>query len=52
MLLAADGDEALRVATAHRGPIDLLLSDIIMPGMRGPALAEALRVQRPGLACC
>ncbi len=49
VLLAADGDEALRVATAHRGPIDLLLSDVVMPGMRGPALAEALRVQRPGL---
>jgi len=48
LLLAADGAEALGLATAHDGPIDLLLSDIVMPGLSGPALADALQGSRPG----
>ena len=49
LLVAADGQEALRVAAACDGPIDLLFTDVVMPGLRGPALAEALHAQRPGL---
>jgi CheY-like chemotaxis protein len=49
VLLAADGDEALRVAAAHDAPIELLFSDVVMPGMRGPALADALRAERPAM---
>ena len=40
VLHARDGDEALSVATAHPTPIDLLLTDVVMPGMTGFALAS------------
>jgi len=40
VLNARDGDEALSVATAHSTPIDLLLTDVVMPGMSGFALAS------------
>ncbi|MGH7024359.1 MAG: hybrid sensor histidine kinase/response regulator [Caulobacteraceae bacterium] len=40
---AADGEEALALAQAHAGGIDLMISDVIMPGMDGPALMKAAR---------
>ena len=46
---AANGAEALAVAAAHPGPIDLLVTDVIMPGMHGADLAERLTAVRPGL---
>jgi len=49
VLEAASGAEALEVATRHAGTIDLLATDIVMPGMNGGQLAEALRQQRPGV---
>ncbi|QEL16839.1 response regulator [Limnoglobus roseus] len=42
VLDAADGDEAIRVSTRHDGPIHLLITDIIMPGLGGRAIAETL----------
>lgn len=49
LLLASDGTEALRVAAAHSGKIDLLLSDVVMPGMTGIELAIELKCRRPDL---
>jgi PAS domain S-box-containing protein len=49
VLDAADGAEALRVAAAHGGPVDLLLTDVVMPGGGGRQLADALCASRPGL---
>ena len=46
---AASGEEALRVADAFEGTIHLLLSDVVMPGMKGPELAARLRAARPSI---
>ncbi|HKB04156.1 MAG TPA: response regulator [Gemmataceae bacterium] len=42
-------DEAVRVAAAHPGPIDLLVTDIVMPGECGRTLAAVLTARRPGM---
>jgi len=49
VLKGATGEEALRAAESHAGPIDLLLADVVMPEMSGPQLAERLRLSRPGM---
>jgi PAS domain S-box-containing protein len=48
VLAAEGGAEALALAARHDGEIDLLLSDVVMPGMLGKDLAERLVVVRPG----
>ena len=49
VLDAENGDEAIRIVQEHNGkPIDLLLSDVIMPGMNGRQLWEHLRVSASG----
>jgi two-component system, cell cycle sensor histidine kinase and response regulator CckA len=50
VLTAESGGEALRLAAAHRGPIDLLITDVVMPDLRGPELARRLAAERPTLA--
>ena len=50
VIIASDGEEALRAAAGHAGRIDLLVTDMIMPGMRGSQLADKLRAERPGVA--
>ncbi len=47
VLEAKDGVEALAVSEAYDQPIDLLLTDIVMPGMGGRALAQELTRRRP-----
>jgi signal transduction histidine kinase len=47
VLAASSGPDALAVAAAHRGHIDLLLTDIVMPGMSGRDLAKDLSELRP-----
>jgi two-component system cell cycle sensor histidine kinase/response regulator CckA len=49
VLQAASGEEALELAAAHDGRIDLLFSDVVMPGLRGPGLAAALLRTRPDM---
>jgi len=49
VLVAANGVAALEVARAQQGQIDLLLSDVIMPGMNGRALRDALLESNPRL---
>ncbi len=46
---ASSGEEALRLATGGACPLELLLSDVVMPGMNGVELAARLRELRPGL---
>lgn len=45
-LEASHGEEALLLAAAHNGPLDLVLTDVVMPGMQGPELANRLRAIR------
>ena len=40
---AADGEEALVLAEEHAGTIDMMISDVIMPGLDGPALLKKAR---------
>jgi two-component system cell cycle sensor histidine kinase/response regulator CckA len=40
---AADGEEALALAQTHAGQIDLMISDVIMPGLDGPTLLKKAR---------
>ena len=47
VLAVADPEQALAAAGSHPGPIDLLLTDLVMPGMSGRRLAGLLRQRRP-----
>jgi two-component system, cell cycle sensor histidine kinase and response regulator CckA len=49
VLEATQPDEAIQHAEQHSGPIDLLLTDVVMPGASGPELAALLADQRPGV---
>ncbi len=49
VLVAHGPAEAMRLAAEHSGPIHLLLSDVVMPGMNGLDLALALQAVRPTL---
>ncbi len=49
VLTASSGEEALQVAAEFPGKVDLLLTDVVMPGMNGRVLAERLLPKRPGM---
>jgi two-component system, cell cycle sensor histidine kinase and response regulator CckA len=49
VLSAPSGEAALEIATRHSGVFDLLLTDVVMPGMNGRVLAEQLSLRQPGL---
>jgi PAS domain S-box-containing protein len=44
---ASGGEEALRISRRHQSPIDLLLTDAVMPGMGGSDLAREIAAERP-----
>lgn len=47
ILTAGDGSEAVALSGCHDGPIDLLLTDVVMPCMGGREAADLIRKQRP-----
>jgi PAS domain S-box-containing protein len=49
VLEASNGEDALRISREHPGPIHLMISDVVMPKMGGPQLAEQLVCARPDM---
>ncbi len=49
MIEACSGEEALALCEQHSGPIDLMLTDVVMPGMNGRMLADKLVLRYPGI---
>jgi two-component system cell cycle sensor histidine kinase/response regulator CckA len=49
VLTAASGEAAIEVAATYEGAIDLLMTDVVMPGMSGRELAEFLMPRHPGM---
>ncbi len=49
VLAARDGAEAMHIAAVHTGEIDLLVTDVVMPGLGGREVAERLREKRAGI---
>jgi CheY-like chemotaxis protein len=50
VLAASNGDEAQRIVQAYAGvPIDLLVTDVVLPGMGGKALADQMTGAYPGI---
>lgn len=49
VLEAPDGTEALKVTSAHDGPLHMLITDVVMPHLSGPELAAKIGALRPGV---
>ena len=49
VLTADSGDHAITLFKQHQDEIDLLLTDVVAPGMSGPQLADRLTGMKPGL---
>jgi CheY-like chemotaxis protein len=49
VLEAGNGREGLALCEAHQGPIDLLVTDVVMPELGGRELAEGVLKVRPGM---
>jgi two-component system cell cycle sensor histidine kinase/response regulator CckA len=49
VLVAADGEAAIAAARRHRGQLDLLVTDVVMPRLDGCELARRLSTERPGI---
>lgn len=49
VLEACDGVQALEVAVAHKGTIDILVTDVVMPRLSGRELASRITSERPGV---
>ena len=51
VLVAPDPEAALQLAAKHPAPIDLLITDVIMPGMNGKQLHQRIQELKPGIRC-
>jgi signal transduction histidine kinase len=49
VLEAARGEQAIRLAQTHQGPVDLALVDVVMPEISGPDLIRQIQPLRPGM---
>ncbi|HSB60893.1 MAG TPA: PAS domain S-box protein, partial [Vicinamibacteria bacterium] len=49
VLEAASGDDALQLSGDHAGPIHLMVTDVVMPGMSGPQLVRRMADSRPDM---
>ncbi len=49
VLTADSGEHALTLYKNHKAPIELLITDVVAPGMSGPMLADKLTAIQPGL---
>ena len=49
VLLASNGEEALGIASSTEQPIQLLVTDVVMPSLGGRALVERVRASRPAI---
>lgn len=49
VLDAENGEAAIRIAETHPGKIDVLITDMYMPGLRGREVVERIAPTRPGL---
>jgi DNA-binding NtrC family response regulator len=49
VLEAGHGDDGLSICKQHQGPIDLVVTDVVLPGIDGQELAEHLLTLRPGM---
>jgi hypothetical protein len=49
VVTASSGAQAMEIAASHVGPIDLVLTDVIMPAMQGPTVAKEVKALRPGI---
>ena len=49
VLLASSGEEALNMAAGHRDKIDLLLTDVVLPGIKGQELARQMLTSWPDI---
>ena len=48
VLIATNGSESLDIADKFDGRIDLLMTDVVLPGLSGREIAERIQVARPG----
>jgi len=49
VLIAADGVEALKLIASHSGALELLVTDLLMPGMNGAELGRKVKKRLPGI---
>lgn len=49
LLVVTNAEEALNISDSHKGEIDLLLTDVIMPGLNGKELADRITAKRPDI---